>query len=249
MSVGTPEEAVIWHDVENGAYEADLELWRELALGAGGPVLEVGCGTGRVAIDLARHGHHVLGVDIEPAFVSVLRERAAGRNLEASAEVGDVRELEVKGEFALVVVPMQTIQLLEDAAERRAALVSMRRVLAPRGLIAVAIVEGDAGADDSGAVLGPPLPDVAEIDGWVYSSLPVELRSEGGMIVLSRLRQIVAPDGDLTDERAQIRLAVLDPGALEDEAEEAGLRPAGRREIAETDIHVGSAVVLLEAAS
>ena len=92
---------MIWHDVENGAYEADLELWRELALGAGGPVLEVGCGTGRVAIDLARHGHHVLGVDIEPAFVSVLRERAAERNLEASAEVGDVRDLEVTGEFAL----------------------------------------------------------------------------------------------------------------------------------------------------
>ena len=106
---------MIWHDVENGAYEADLELWRELALGAGGPVLEIGCGTGRVAIDLARHGHHVLGVDIEPAFVSVLRERAAARNLEASAEVGDVRDLEVTGEFALVIVPMQTIQLFEDA--------------------------------------------------------------------------------------------------------------------------------------
>jgi len=247
MSVGTPEEAVIWHDVENGAYEADLELWRELALGAGGPVLEVGCGTGRVAIDLARHGHHVLGVDIEPAFVSVLRERAAERNLEANAEVGDVRDLEVTGEFALVIVPMQTIQLLEGATERRAALEGMRRALAPRGLIAVAIVEGDAGADESG-VVGPPLPDVAEIDGWVYSSLPVELRTGDGQLVLSRLRQIVTPDGDLTDERVDITLAALDPGALEAEAEEAGLRPAGRREIAETDIHVGSAVVLLEAA-
>jgi len=247
MSVGTPEEAVIWHDVENGAYEADLELWRELALGAGGPVLEIGCGTGRVAIDLARHGHHVLGVDIEPAFVSVLRERATERNLEANAEVGDVRDLEVTGEFALVIVPMQTIQLLEDAAERCAALESMRRALAPRGLIAVAIVEGDAGADESG-VVGPPLPDVAEIDGWVYSSLPVELRTGDGKLVLSRLRQIVTPDGDLTDERIDITLAALDPGALETEAEEAGLRPAGRREIAETNIHVGSAVVLLEAA-
>jgi hypothetical protein len=143
---------------------------------------------------------------------------------------------------------MQTIQLLEDAAERRAALESMRRVLAPRGLIAIAIVEGDVGADDSGTVLGPPLPDVAEIDGWVYSSLPVELRKEDGRINLARLRQIVAPDGDLADERAVVSLASLDPGALEAEAEEAGLRPAGRREVAETDIHVGSAVVLLEAA-
>jgi hypothetical protein len=124
----------------------------------------------------------------------------------------------------------------------------MRRALAPRGLIALAIVEGDAGADDSGGVLGPPLPDVAEIDGWVYSSLPIELRSEEGRIALSRLRQIVAPDGDLSDERAEISLALLDEGQIEAEAEAAGLRPAGRREIPETDVHVGSTVVLLEAA-
>ena len=43
------------------------------------------------------------------------------------------------GEFALIIVPMQTIQLLEDAAERRAALQNMRRALTPRGLIAAAI--------------------------------------------------------------------------------------------------------------
>ena len=57
-------------------------------------------------------------------------------------------------------------------------------------------------------MLGPPLPDVAEIDGWVYSSLPVELRAEDGRIVLARLRQIVTPDGDLTDERAELSLAM-----------------------------------------
>lgn len=248
MSVDASSQMVIWHDVENGAYDADLELWRELALGAGGPVLEVGCGTGRVAIDLARHGHHVLGVDVEPAFVHALRQRVAARDLEANAEVGDIRTLEVSGEFALVIVPMQTIQLLGDATERQAALLSMRRVLAPRGLIALAILEGNAGADDSGAVLGPPLPDVSEIEGWIYSSLPVELRSVGGRIMLSRLRQIVAPDGDLSDSVAEVSLAVLGPGELEAEAQEAGLRPAGRREIAETDAHVGSSVILLEAA-
>ena len=67
--------------------------------------------------------------------------------------------------------------------------------------------------------------------------------------MLSRLRQIVTPDGDLTDERAEVSLASpRRRRALEAEAAEAGLRPAGRREIAETDLHVGSAVVLLEAA-
>ena len=55
------DEAVIWHDVECGAYAADLPLWRELAAGRSGPVLEIGCGTGRVALDLARDGHAVTG--------------------------------------------------------------------------------------------------------------------------------------------------------------------------------------------
>ena len=139
-----------------------------------------------------------------------------------------MRSLSVTGEFALIIVPMQTLQLLADADERRAALASMRSHLAPRGLIALAIVDGDPAADGADDGLGPPLPDVAEIDGWVYSSLPIEVRPEDGRLVISRLRQIVTPDGDLTDEQVEIRLAVLDPESLEAEAAEAGLRPAGR---------------------
>ena len=248
MSVSAAEEAVIWHDVENGAYDADLGLWRELAAEAGGPILEVGCGTGRVALELARHGHHVQGIDIEPPFVDALRERAAAKDLEASAEVGDVRNLQVNGSFPLIIVPMQTIQLLADTGERRSALSSLRAHMAERGLIALAIVDGDLGAGPSGMDVAPPLPDVAEIGGWVYSSLPVELRTEPGYLVVSRLRQIVTPDGDLTEERSDLRLAVLDSDLVEGEAADAGLRPAGRREIGETNAHVGSAVVLLEAA-
>jgi SAM-dependent methyltransferase len=248
MSVEARNDAVIWHDVENGAYDADLPLWRELASAAGGPILDAGCGTGRVAIELARHGNHVLGVDIEPAFVSALRDRAAARRLEAGAEVGDIRDLQVEGEFALIVAPMQTIQLFESADERRAALESMRRCLAPRGLIAVAIICGDLGSTQAEFELGPPLPDVGEVEGWTYSSLPAELRAERGRIVISRLRQIVTPDGDLTDEPTDFSLAILDPGIIEAEAAEAGLRPAGRREIPATEWHVASTVVLLEEA-
>ena len=49
--------SVIWHDLECGGYAEDLALWRELAMRHGGPVLDVGAGTGRTAIMLARAGH------------------------------------------------------------------------------------------------------------------------------------------------------------------------------------------------
>ena len=247
--MSTADEAVIWHDAENGHYDADLPLWRELAAAAGGPILELGCGTGRVALHLAREHHHVLGVDIEPAFVTALRERAEQRGLGTSAQVGDIRKLHVEGEFALVLVPMQTIQLLPTRDERVAALTGMRRHLAPRGLVAIAIVQGDLGVGAVGYDFESPVPDVAEVDGWVYSSLPIELRAERDSLVVSRLRQVVTPDGDLSEERSDLRLARLDSQALSEEAADAGLRLAAVREIEATDAHMGSTVVLLEAAA
>ena len=240
MRVAVADERVIWHDVECGGYGADLPLWRELAARCGGPVLEMGCGTGRVALDLSRRGHSVTGVDTDPRLVTALRERAHGMDLRA--EVADARALELPAEFALVAAPMQVLQLLGEPGDRSAALASAERCLIPGGLVAVSIVEGVPGG---GGEMAQPLPDVAEIDGWVYSSLPLEITDEGEWMRVTRLRQIVAPAGDLTEALDEMRLAVLDAGTLEDEARAVGLRPAGRREIPDTDTHVGSAVVLL----
>ena len=54
---------IVWHDVECGGYAADLPLWRELAHAESGPVLDVGAGTGRVALDLAREAHRVTALE------------------------------------------------------------------------------------------------------------------------------------------------------------------------------------------
>ena len=61
--------AVHWHDLECGGYDADLPLWRELARSVAGDVLDVGCGSGRVALDLARRGHAETGLDRDPALL------------------------------------------------------------------------------------------------------------------------------------------------------------------------------------
>jgi len=242
-ATGSPEEWVIWHDLECGAYTADLPLWSELAGEAAGPVLDLGCGTGRVTLHLADEGHEVVGVDREPAFVETLNERAARASVDAKGVVGDVRELALDGSFALAVAPMQLLQILAGEEERRACLSSVARHIQPGGRVAVALVE-DFDTPDEGA---PPLPDVREVGGWVYSSLPVSVRPAWEGIIITRLRQTVSPDGEMTEVQDEVHLSDLPAERLEEEAEAAGLTVAGRLHVGATEDHVGSTVVVVEA--
>jgi SAM-dependent methyltransferase len=229
----------MWHDLECGGYEADLSLWESLADSQAGPVLELGCGTGRVALHLARRGHRVLGLDRDERLLGVLRRRAAGLGVEV--EAGDARDFRLGASFALALAPMQLLQLFSGPQERIRCLRCLREHLRPGGLAAIAIVESVPVAADG----SPPLPDARESDGWVYSSLPVDLDVAAEAIRIRRLRQTVSPDGSLREETNEISLATLDAPTLEAEAIEAGLCAGGRREIPATDAHVASTAVLL----
>src|SRR5687767_12062391 len=99
---------VLWHDLECSAYEEDLPLWRELAGEAGGPVLDVGAGTGRVSLDLATHGIAVVALDADRALLEALERRAAG--LPVKTVVADARDFDLGRRFPLVLAPMQTLQ-------------------------------------------------------------------------------------------------------------------------------------------
>ena len=231
--------AVIWHDAENGAYSADLALWEGLADEAGGPVLDLGCGTGRVALHLARRGYATVGLDLEPELVAALADRAQG--LPLRAVVGDARRFELEEDVALALGPMQLLQLLAGSAERVECLSCIASHLLPGGRVAMAIVESLPREPEG----PPPLPDVREVDGWVYSSLPLDAVDTGEEIVIQRLRQTVSPAGRLSEEENEIRIRTLGAGDLEREGIAAGLVPLERLWIPPTDLHVGSTVVLL----
>jgi SAM-dependent methyltransferase len=230
----------IWHDVECGAYTADLGLWEELAAAAEGPILELGCGTGRVALHLARRGHEVTGLDLDPELVAAFGQRAAG--LPARATVGDAGDFDLPGDFALALAPMQLVQLFGDAAGRSSCLACIASHLRAGGIAALAIVEGVLGGVGGEA---EAVPDAREVGGWLYASLPVETAVDAERITVRRLRKTVSPDGELHREPDQISLRVLSSEALERQGEAAGLRPAGRLHVPPTDAHVGSTVVLL----
>ena len=129
----------LWHDLECGAYREDLPLWRELAMEAGGPVLDVGAGTGRVTLDLAAHGATVVAVDVDPALLEALAHRAAG--LPVETVVADAREFTLTGACSLVLVPMQTLQLLGGARGRAAFLRARGPTWRREGCVAAALAD------------------------------------------------------------------------------------------------------------
>ena len=239
--------AAIWHDVECGAYVADLELWRALAQAHGGPVLDVGAGTGRVALDLAGHGHDVVALDLDPELLAALTARAAAAGLSVPVHEADARSFDLGGaRFPLVLVPMQTVQLLGGAAGRAGFLAALRAHLAPGGIAAIALADALEAFDVEHDA--PPLPDIREIDGVVYSSLPVSVEDRGAAgTALHRVRETVQRDGTHASEQNTIVLDALDAATLEDEARAAGLTVGRRLAIPATEEYVGSAVVVLGA--
>jgi SAM-dependent methyltransferase len=231
--------AVVWHDLECGGYAEDLGLWRELA--GDGPVLDLGCGTGRVALDLAAHGVPVVGLDVDAALLEALRERAAGAPVETVC--ADARAFDLGRTFPVILAPMQTLQLLGGRDERASLLGSVRAHLEPGGVFAAALADALEGFDEDNAT--PPLPDVAERDGIVYFSQPVAMKDEGERVAIHRVREVVDRDGGRTSGRDVVRLDRLEPEELEAEAAAVGLTALERRVIAATDDYVGSVVVML----
>ncbi|MGZ8633847.1 MAG: class I SAM-dependent methyltransferase [Solirubrobacteraceae bacterium] len=232
---------VLWHDIECGGYDLDLPLWRELAAREGAPVLDVGAGTGRVTLDLARRGHEVVALDRSAELLEALRERGAG--LAITTVAADARDFAIDRRFPIVVVPMQTLQLLGGADGRARFLARVREHLAPGGLLAVALADAleafDADHDH------PPVPDLREVDGVVYASRPMGIRDLGDRAAIERVREVVARDGTRTVSDDVIELDRVDADELAAEAGAFGLCAQAPRRIPATLEYVGSTVVML----
>jgi SAM-dependent methyltransferase len=249
-TVWSPEETVIWHDLEGGAYRADLPLWLELAAATpGAPVLEVGCGTGRVALALARAGHPVTAVDVDGTLLAEFARRAATLSVEAVH--ADARELDLPSRgYALCVAALQTIQLFGGPGPRARFLAAAREHLRPDGVLACAI----ASAPESyGLVDGeePPPADHVRRDGRLYVTRATAMRVGARTIEVERRRLVIAEGGrsDVPQPTAVevLQLARFTAAQLEREGRAVGLSPLPRRVIPETDEFLGSEVVLLRA--
>jgi SAM-dependent methyltransferase len=246
---------VAWHDIECGSYRADLPLWHELAEQSGGSVLDVGAGSGRVTLELARSGHTVTALDREPQLLDALRNRAQA--FDVRTVCADARSFSLdRTDYDLCVLPMQTIQLLGGAAGRADLLRCARAHLLPGGVLACAIL-GDVEPFDCSAGGQGPAVERARVDGLLYLSRAIRVSETDTTVVIERERRVLGEDAhdgkaarSANDDRPERNVVELDRVSVEqlqDEGEAAGLSVAPAREIAATDEHVASSVVIFHA--
>ena len=128
----------------DGAYQNnpslnDVPFYRDLARRCGGPVLEIGCGTGRVLLPIAREGIEITGVDSSSTQLAVLRskllhEPERTRKL-VKAVRDDMRALSLGRRFRLVIIPFRPLQHLYTIEDQVRALSAAKAHLSPDGIL------------------------------------------------------------------------------------------------------------------
>jgi len=243
VGIAAGGDPVAWHDAENGGFAADLDLLERLASERPGGVADLGAGTGRVALALAAAGHPVTAVDTDATLLDALADRARARDLAVATACCDVRALDLGRRFPLVIAPMQLLHVVGGEAGRRRTLAGVRSHLAPGGRFCAVVL---AEPLPTGFGRPDPVPDVREVAGWVHSSLPVEVRIDADGIRMVRSRQLVSPDGALTEARHLIELDRFSLADLDRDADAAGLWIVGCERLPSTIEYEDSVAVFME---
>jgi SAM-dependent methyltransferase len=140
------DEYAAFYDWENARTlgRRDVPFWKNVALQAGGPVLELGCGTGRITLPLGRAGVSLVGIDRSQAMLAHARRRIRRGRLDGRVRLvrGDIRLLPftTTRRFAAVLAPYGILQSLLRDRDLTATLDAVHRVLAPGGTFGLELV-------------------------------------------------------------------------------------------------------------
>ena len=143
------DEYARFYDWENAQTlgRRDVPFWRRVASKAGGPVLELGCGTGRVSLPLARAGVSLVGIDRSASMLARARRRKRSKspNHQFTKSLrlvrGDIRALPFQARsFAMVVAPYGILQSLIRPGDLAATLSSVARIIEPGGTFGIDLV-------------------------------------------------------------------------------------------------------------
>jgi SAM-dependent methyltransferase len=222
-----------YYDIENADLVDDLPAYAALADRFGGPVLDVGCGTGRVAFHLTASGLRVVGVDTSPAMLERARERFARHKFDPARlewVEADITQLALNENFGLAIFAYNGFMHLLTQADQIAALEHIRAHLKPGGGVALDLpnpVEMFQAEDVSGLVVERIFTNpasgatviqqsLARLDRaeqlmeltWVYDSVEPDGTTRRDLVPL-RLRYTLAPEMCLLLDRAGLQVEGL----------------------------------------
>jgi len=128
-----------YYDLFHSGRQEDVAFWASIAARTGGPVLEIGCGTGRVGLEIARNGSHVYGVDQSEAILDVFRRKLKSEpdavQQRVQLHLGDMKTFQLNQQFDLAFIPFRPLQHMLTLEDQIAALTNARRHLTIGGLL------------------------------------------------------------------------------------------------------------------
>jgi SAM-dependent methyltransferase len=134
------------YHAHHSRYTEDLAFWLALSAQMGGPVLELGCGTGRVLMALAQAGYHCIGIDNDLSMLEFLGTRIGKLMPRPWFIATDITQFNLSAQFSLIILPCNTYSTLRKN-ERLACLGCVHKHLKPGGIFAVSIPNPETLAD------------------------------------------------------------------------------------------------------
>ena len=125
-------------NAQNAQFATDGQFYLALARQVGGPVLELGCGTGRITILLAQQGIEITGLDLVPEMLERARQKAEGLSIRWVE--GDVRSFQLEQQFRLICATGGVFNLLLTRSDQEGMLAQIREHLMPEGIFAIDVV-------------------------------------------------------------------------------------------------------------
>jgi SAM-dependent methyltransferase len=184
----------------------DVPFYAALAAEAGGPVLELGCGSGRVLLPCADAAGEGWGVDASPAMLALARKAAAERGLADRVHLveGDLRSVRLDRTFPLVTIPFRTLFHLRSDDDWMAALATVHAHLADGGTLAADVFVPDPGLLAAGERLvftgEVEAPDGGRVAVWDHWTVDVAAQTMRRRRVTERLDA----DGLVTERRHRL---------------------------------------------
>lgn len=196
-------EAIFYDEVDELSQFEDFGFYRLLLESSPGPVLDIGCGTGRILVGLKEQGIDVVGLDASSDMLRQCREKLSAKGLKAELILGDMRSFDLPQSFASILIPGFTIQLLTEDEDLESCLQCCFRHLNPGGQLIVSTYypweylegsqEGEALAFRSESESVETQERVRTFQGWTIDR-------EAQILQLKNRFQLLDQNGEIIDQ-------------------------------------------------